>query len=235
MLTLLIVLLPHYVLLQVLSFIRIAAPFWAIVSILLSQLEAVCRVFKVPLAVVDGHEILQLARRIQSITSSSCGRTSSDAAAGDSAAASNSATAEAGTDETAKLAVGLPDLLCCIANLDELEHLFTSASDELVAAALTVGEAAAATSVPAAKGNCISGAAQDSITVTPGIEQPAAQVSIADAVDGYAVPGSVTSPAAGDQLAPAADTAPAVQPKAQVKLLRVQEPLLQTMMQVCID
>lgn len=102
---------------QVLSFITIAAPVWHAVSVLLSQLESVCRVFRIPLAVIEGKEVLQLAHEF-------------------SGSGDGSGEHITGAPAAERPAVGVPELLCCIANLDELECLLTSVSEELAAGAL---------------------------------------------------------------------------------------------------
>jgi hypothetical protein len=137
---------------QVLSFLRLAAPSWGTISSLLSQFEAVCRLFKVPLAVIDGKAVLLLADDV--------------AAAAAAAAAAGVASAIAGAAGGNGSSVGLPDLLCCFANLDQLEHLFEAGS-KAMAAAEAEGTAAAAATAAAAEAAAVKNADEGPPGVAP--------------------------------------------------------------------
>lgn len=193
-------------LLQVVSFIRVAAPLWSTVSVLLSQLEAVCRVFKVPLAVIDGKELLQLAQDIRANVGSSS--TSGDAAAG-----------------TARSAVGLPELLCCIANLEEVEHLFTSVSEEIAAAALAGAGTIAIDAGPAETAQSPDGhsACQAATPAEPEQQQEIEGTLPLQAGNTESVP-----------TMPAAAQAPELQrQKAPDKIQKAHGPILEAVVQVC--
>lgn len=188
---------------QVVSFIRVAAPSWRTVSALLSQLEAVCRVFKVPLAVIDGKEVLQLALDLRNSSSSGSGT-------GDSSS---------GSAVISRPAVGLPELLGCIANLNEVEHLFNSVSEEMAAGATDTdalnntapAASAVAGEAPAAASNGVNSGQQ---------QQPDT---------GLTVP---TAAKAQKQQVPAKSVNAAGKQKIPKQLQQAQGPLLETMVQV---
>lgn len=101
--------------------------------------------FQVPLAVIDGQEVLQLAKEAAA----------AEAEAGEIGARSNSDDSSSGShrlgqDSSAAgnasqaAAVGLPELLSCIANLDDLEKYFDAGSAAMAALMEDTGALAAA-------------------------------------------------------------------------------------------
>jgi hypothetical protein len=99
---------------------------WPSTAALLSQLQALCRTFAVPLAVVDGCMLLRLARELPKLGAISADRTPEQ----QQQQASSTLHQEAGLKQQpnqhqqqqglSQPSIGLADLLACFVNLEEV-------------------------------------------------------------------------------------------------------------------
>jgi len=115
------------------SFVQAAAPVWPAVSVILSQLQALCQMFKVPLGVVECRLVLQLATASRSSDAHMADVSPPASIVGHDGDLEGSP-AEAGNQpKSCRSLVGsiatsdLSDLLCCFANLDDIEPYLTVA------------------------------------------------------------------------------------------------------------